>query len=102
MSLAQRLKQLGKTFKREIRVYKLLAKDARVPRPAKWLLAMAIGYVFSPIDMFIDSIPGLGFIDDIIIVPTLVFLALRLIPPELIDEYRTKVERDTQSNAGGA
>ena len=100
MSLAQRLKQLGKAFKREIKVYKLLVKDGRVPRLAKWLLAMAIGYIFSPIDMIIDSIPGLGFVDDIIIVPTLVFLALKLIPPELIDEYRTKVEMDTQSNTG--
>ncbi len=102
MSLAQRLKQLGKTFKREIKVYKLLVKDRRVPRLAKWLLAMAIGYIFSPIDMIIDSIPGLGFIDDIIIVPTLVFLALKLIPPELIDEYRTKVEMDAQENQTGS
>ena len=58
---------MGKKFKQEIKVYKLLVKDQRVPRKSKWLLAMAIGYTLSRIEMVIDFIPGLGFIDDIII-----------------------------------
>ncbi|MDT7040744.1 YkvA family protein [Candidatus Nitronereus thalassa] len=94
MAFGQGVKAVAKKFKREIKVYQLLVKDRRVPRLAKWFLAMAIGYTLSPIDLIIDSIPGLGFIDDFIIVPTLVIIALKLIPTELLNEYGNKVDMD--------
>jgi uncharacterized membrane protein YkvA (DUF1232 family) len=77
-------------FKREIKVYKGLLKDSRVPKLGKVLLGAAVAYALSPIDLIPDFIPVIGHLDDLIIVPLLVFLALKTIPKELIEEYRNK------------
>lgn len=79
-------------LKREINVYRLVLKDPRTPRIAKWLLAAAIVYVLSPIDLIPDFIPVLGHLDDLIIVPTLVILALKMIPKDVITDCRKAVE----------
>ncbi|MBI4092952.1 MAG: DUF1232 domain-containing protein [Candidatus Kerfeldbacteria bacterium] len=81
---------LAKSFKTEIAAYRLVIKDPRTPRAARWLLAAALGYFLSPIDAIVDSIPGLGFVDDIIVVGLLTWLALRLIPKEVIEDCRKK------------
>ena len=73
---------------REINVYRLVLKDPRTPRPAKWLLAVAIGYTLLPIDLIPDFIPVLGYLDDVIIVPTLIILAVKMIPKEVISDCR--------------
>lgn len=54
---------------------------------------MVAAYAFSPIDLIPDFIPVLGLLDDMIVVPLGVRLALRLIPPPLLDEYRVRAER---------
>jgi len=50
------------------------------------------GYALSPIDLIPDFIPVLGYLDDLIIVPLGIWLALRLIPPEIIAEHRATAE----------
>lgn len=79
-------------LKREIRVYRLVLKDQRTPRLAKWLLGAAIGYAVSPIDLIPDFIPVIGHLDDALIVPGLFAMAVWLIPKEVINECRCKVE----------
>ncbi len=70
----------------------LAARDPRVPWPAK-LVAMAVAaYALSPIDLIPDVIPFFGQLDDLIIVPAGIWLALRLIPPPLMAEFRTRAE----------
>jgi uncharacterized membrane protein YkvA (DUF1232 family) len=74
---------MGRTLvriKQEIKVYRLVLQDHRVPRLGKWLLALVIGYAVSPIDLIPDFIPLLGHLDDLIIVPALFGLAFMLIP----------------------
>ena len=87
----EKLKSIGSMLKTELKVYRLVMKDSRTPFVAKVLLGTAIGYALSPIDIIPDFIPIIGHLDDIIIVPGLVFMALKLIPKELIEECREKV-----------
>lgn len=85
-----RLKEIGEKFKRELQVYRLVLNDPRTPRAAKWILSLAILYAASPIDLIPDFIPVLGQLDDLVIVPTLVFISLKLIPAEVVTECRKR------------
>ena len=87
-----RLRELRRTFKRELNTYQLVLKDTRTPRAAKLLLEMAVGYALLPFDLIPDFIPVIGHLDDAIIVPGLVWLALRQIPAEVVADYRTQAE----------
>jgi len=67
----------------------LAIRDRRTPMAAKVIAAITTAYAFSPIDLVPDFIPVLGLVDDLIIVPMGIFLAIRLIPKPLMDEFRT-------------
>jgi len=86
----RRLKAFVGSIKRELKVYQLVLKDQRTPRVARWLLAVAIGYALSPIDVIPDFIPVLGYLDDVILVPGLIVLALKIIPPEVVEDCRAE------------
>lgn len=83
-----KLKSIVRTIKSEIRVYRLILKDQRTPRIAKWLLGIAIGYLLMPFDIIPDFVPVLGQLDDIIIVGLLVTIAVKMIPKEVVAEAR--------------
>ena len=86
----EKLKSAGIKLKREIKVYQIIRKDKRTPKMAKILLGLAIGYALLPFDLIPDFIPVIGHLDDIIIVPALVILALKMIPKEVIDDCRAR------------
>jgi uncharacterized membrane protein YkvA (DUF1232 family) len=93
------------TWKRRVRQLKaetcalyLAYRDPRVPWYARLLAAVVVGYAFCPIDLIPDFVPVLGYLDDLILVPLGIWLALRLIPPEVMAEAR---ERAQQVMAGG-
>jgi uncharacterized membrane protein YkvA (DUF1232 family) len=84
-------RQVVQTFKREAKVYRLVLADRRTPWLARVLLSAAVAYALSPIDIIPDFVPVIGYLDDIVIVPGLVYLALRLAPSEVVAECRAKV-----------
>ncbi len=79
-------------MKREVYTLCLAYKDPRVPWYAKLLAACVIAYALSPIDLIPDPIPVVGYLDDIILVPIGIYIVLKMIPPEVIDECRQKAE----------
>lgn len=84
------LRRLVQEFKREFDLWRALAADPRTPRVGRWLLGAALVYALSPIDLIPDWIPVLGHLDDLVIVPLLVWLALRAVPRHLVEEHRQR------------
>ncbi|MEW6544601.1 MAG: YkvA family protein [Nitrospirota bacterium] len=88
--MLNRLGQSGREIKREAAVYQLVLRDPRTPRLARWLLAGAIGYAALPFDLIPDFIPIIGHLDDVVIVPGLLALALKMIPPQVVEDCRAR------------
>lgn len=97
------LKRWAKTLKRDVVALWLAARDPRTPTVAKVIAGVTAAYALSPIDLIPDFIPLLGFLDDLLIVPAGIWLALRLIPPVLMAELReTAGARDRPRSLAGA
>ena len=88
--LLERLKQRVQHLKVEIYAIYLAYKDPRVPWYARIFAACVVGYAFSPIDLIPDVIPVLGYLDDLILIPLGVAMALKMIPQEVLAECREK------------
>ena len=78
--------------KRDAYALYLSVSDPRVPWYAKVVAGAVVAYAFSPLDLIPDFIPVLGYLDDVIIVPLGILLALKLIPPDVMAECRARAE----------
>lgn len=87
------LKQWARAIGRDVVALWLAARDPRVPWYAKAVAGLVAAYALSPIDLIPDFIPVLGYLDDLIIVPLGILLAIRLIPSELMGEFRAEAAR---------
>jgi uncharacterized membrane protein YkvA (DUF1232 family) len=91
-------KRWAERLKSETYALYLAYKDPRVPLHAKLFAALVVGYAFSPLDLIPDPIPVLGYLDDLILIPLGVALAVRMIPENVLSEGRQEarkmVERD--------
>lgn len=83
-------KNRAKRLKVEAYALYLAYKDPRVPLHARIFTACVVGYAFSPIDLIPDFIPVLGYLDDLILVPAGIWLALKMIPPQVMAECRER------------
>jgi uncharacterized membrane protein YkvA (DUF1232 family) len=90
-TLKQRLDQL----KRETYALYLAARHPRTPWYAKLFVAAVVAYAVSPIDLIPDFVPVLGYLDDLILVPLGIAVAIKLIPPEVLAECRVRAEEAT-------
>ncbi len=68
----------------------LAYRHPRTPWYAKVFAALIVGYVFSPIDPIPDFIPGVGLLDEMVVVPIGVLIAAKMIPPDVLEECREK------------
>ncbi|WP_308365962.1 MULTISPECIES: YkvA family protein [unclassified Microbulbifer] len=87
-----RLKRFAREMKLQLRVLYLASRDPRTPLVAKLVLLAIVAYALSPIDLIPDFIPVLGYLDDLILLPLGIWLAIRLVPPELWRELRARAE----------
>ncbi|KQW27020.1 hypothetical protein ASE36_19060 [Rhizobium sp. Root274] len=86
--MLERLKTWARAIKRDVHALWLAAHDPRTPLSAKILAFVVAAYALSPIDLIPDFIPILGYLDDVILVPLGILIVVRLIPADLMSEYR--------------
>lgn len=82
-----------KNLRRDVYALYLAYKDKRVRWYVKAFIVCVVAYALSPIDLIPDFIPVIGYIDDLIIVPAGIYLALKMIPAEIMSECRRKAQR---------
>jgi uncharacterized membrane protein YkvA (DUF1232 family) len=82
------LRETAAVAKRELTVWRDVLRDDRTPRAARWILAGLFAYLASPVDFIPDFIPGLGFLDDLLILAGGLWLVRRLVPPGVIADAR--------------
>jgi len=92
IGIIERWKQRARTLKTEVHGLYLAYRDPRVPWYARVWLACVLAYAFSPIDLIPDPIPILGYLDDLVLIPLGVALALRMIPRGIMEEARVRAK----------
>ena len=99
------MKAWARTLKRDVVALWIAARDPRTPIAAKVIAGAVAAYALSPIDLIPDFIPVLGYLDDLLIVPPGIWVAVRLIPAPLLAEFRaaaTARSRPTSRAAAAA
>lgn len=90
-------KKKSKELKQEVGALYLAYKRKDVPWYAKVFVLIVVGYAMSPIDLIPDFIPILGYLDDLILIPLGITIALKLIPKEIMEECRIEAEKALKS-----
>lgn len=99
MSVLGRLQQRAKAIKRDTYVVYLACRDPRTPWYAKWFAGGVVAYALSPIDLIPDFIPVLGYVDDLILIPLGIGLAVRMIPKAVLDDCRARAQTASERPA---
>lgn len=87
-------KRGARRLKMETYALYLAYRDPRTPWHARLFAGLVVGYAFSPIDLIPDPIPLLGYLDDLILVPLGVALAVKMIPPKILAESRERAKEE--------
>lgn len=88
----QKLKSWAKNLKTEIIALYYAYRDPRVPLGPKVFTAFVVAYALSPIDLIPDFIPVLGYLDDLLILPWCISIAISMIPPDILNDSRKKAK----------
>jgi uncharacterized membrane protein YkvA (DUF1232 family) len=91
MAIREKLKQIAAKLKAEFEFYRRLQQHPKTPKLAKALLWLAIGYVLMPFDLIPDFLPVIGQLDELVIIPLLLYCALKLTPQTIILECRSNL-----------
>ena len=93
-SLLTELRSRAQALKVETLALYLVARDPRVPWYARVFVATVVAYALSPIDLSPDFVPVFGYLDDLILVPLGLALALRMVPPDVLEECRARAHAE--------
>ena len=94
--MIDKIRQRARQLKRDTYALYLACRDPRTPWFAKAIAGAIVAYALSPIDLIPDFIPIVGYLDDLIIVPAGLALAIKLIPPPVMMECREKARIATE------
>jgi uncharacterized membrane protein YkvA (DUF1232 family) len=97
LSKLENWKKKARALNNEIYALYLAYRDPRVPWYAKLLILGVAGYAFSPIDLIPDFIPILGYLDDLLLLPLGIALAIKLVPPAVLSECREKARLELEA-----
>ena len=92
----RRMQDRVRHLKTELVAIGLSLKNPRTPWYAKAVAAIVVAYALSPIDLIPDFIPVLGYLDDLILVPLGIVVAIKLIPTEVLEECRVRAQETNQ------
>ena len=108
MGFVQTTRNWARRIKRDAVTLWFAKSHPGTPWTARLLGIVVVAYALSPIDLIPDFIPVLGYLDDVILLPALIWLAVRLLPPDVLEECRSKAQRwiderrDRPRSRGGA
>ncbi len=94
MTCIKSWKEKTRQLRTEVYALYLAFRDRRVPWYAKAFVIVIVAYVLSPIDLIPDFIPVIGYLDDLVLIPLGVYLALRLVPREVLQECRQRASSE--------
>jgi uncharacterized membrane protein YkvA (DUF1232 family) len=83
-------KDKARKLETEVYVLYLAVKDPRTPWYARAFVAVIVAYILSPVDLIPDFIPVLGYLDDLLILPAGIYLTLKMVPRDVMEEHRMK------------
>jgi uncharacterized membrane protein YkvA (DUF1232 family) len=89
-SIFDRLRGWAKKLKRQTMVLWFCYQHPQTPWLPKWVSIFVVAYALSPIDLIPDFIPVLGYLDDVIILPLGILLAIRLMPAQVLEQCQLK------------
>lgn len=92
MTSSDKLRCWAKRIKRDAVTLWFAGKHPLTPWYAKALGFLVVAYALSPIDLIPDFIPVLGYVDDVLLLPALIWLAVRLLPPQVLDDCRARAD----------
>ena len=95
MAFLAELKQRARHLKAETFALDLAAREPRTPWYAKLLVAGIVAYAFSSIDLIPDFVPVLGYLDDLVLIPIGLALAIKLVPHQVMAECRARAGNQT-------
>jgi uncharacterized membrane protein YkvA (DUF1232 family) len=98
----RRLKEQAQELKTWIHILYLSCKDSRTPWYARAFTAVVVAYALSPIDIIPDFIPVLGYLDDIVLIPLGIGIALKMIPRYIVEEHRDRLRASMEAKQTGA
>jgi len=84
------VKQWARAIKRDVIALWFAARDPKTPMTAKLVAGAVAAFALSPIDLIPDFIPVLGYLDDLLVVPLGILLAIRMVPPDLMTDFRQR------------
>jgi uncharacterized membrane protein YkvA (DUF1232 family) len=93
MAVGEKLRIWAKRIKRDGVTLWFAGKHPATPWYAKALGVFVVAYALSPIDLIPDFIPVLGYVDDVLLLPGLIWLTVRLLPSEVLADCRTKADQ---------